>query len=84
MLPTGDLRNRVIAKGLDLNDRVSEIMTENPATINSSDFAFKAQLQMTRYNVHHMPVMNNNRLVGMITTTDLTRQHTCLYGLYCW
>ena len=72
-----DLRNRVIAKGLDLNDRVSEIMTENPATINSSDFAFKAQLQMTRYNVHHMPVMNNNRLVGMITTTDLTRQHTC-------
>ena len=25
-----DLRNRVIAKGLDLNDRVSEIMTEDP------------------------------------------------------
>lgn len=72
-----DLRNRVIAKGLDLNDRVSEIMTENPATINSSDFAFKAQLQMARYNVHHMPVMDNNRLAGMITTTDLTRQHTC-------
>jgi len=72
-----DLRNRVIAKGLDLNDRVSEIMTENPATINSSDFAFKAQLQMARYNVHHMPVMDNNHLTGMITTTDLTRQHTC-------
>ena len=72
-----DLRNRVIAKGLDPNDRVSEIMTENPATINSSDFAFKAQLQMARYNVHHMPVMNNNRLAGMLTTTDLTRQHTC-------
>lgn len=73
-----DLRNRVIAKGLDLNDRVSEIMTENPATINSSDFAFKAQLQMARYNVHHIPVMANNRLAGMITTTDLTRrQHTC-------
>ncbi|NDY71488.1 cyclic nucleotide-binding/CBS domain-containing protein [Desulfobacter hydrogenophilus] len=72
-----DLRNRVIAKGLAPNDRVSEIMTENPATINSSDFAFKAQLQMARYKVHHMPVMNNNRLAGMITTTDLTRQHTC-------
>nr|WP_320192604.1 DUF294 nucleotidyltransferase-like domain-containing protein [uncultured Desulfobacter sp.] len=72
-----DLRNRVIAKGLDLNDRVSEIMTENPATINSSDFAFKAQLQMARYNVHHMPVMANNRLAGMITTTDLTRLQTC-------
>src|SRR6056297_303982 len=72
-----DLRNRVIAKGLDLNDSVSEIMTENPATINSRDFVFKAQLQMARYNVHHMPVMANNRLAGMITSTDLTRQHTC-------
>ncbi|WP_035235367.1 DUF294 nucleotidyltransferase-like domain-containing protein [Desulfobacter vibrioformis] len=72
-----DLRNRVIAKDLDLNDRVSEIMTENPARINSSDFVFKAQLQMARYNVHHMPVMANNRLAGMITATDLTRQHTC-------
>ncbi|WP_320042597.1 DUF294 nucleotidyltransferase-like domain-containing protein [uncultured Desulfobacter sp.] len=72
-----DLRNRVIAKGLGLNDRVSEIMTKSPATINSSDFAFKAQLQMARYNVHHMPVMANNRPAGMITTTDLTRQHTC-------
>jgi CBS domain-containing protein len=72
-----DLRNRVIAKGLDLNDSVSEIMTENPATINSRDFVFKAQLQMARYNVHHMPVMANNRLAGMISTNDLTRQHSC-------
>nr|WP_319393899.1 putative nucleotidyltransferase substrate binding domain-containing protein [uncultured Desulfobacter sp.] len=72
-----DLRNRVIAKDLDLDDRVSEIMTENPVTINSSDFVFKAQLQMVRYNVHHMPVMADNRPAGMITTTDLTRAHTC-------
>ena len=72
-----DLRNRVIARGLDPDDKVSDIMTENPATINSSDFAFKAQLQMARCNVHHMPVMSNNRLAGMITTTDLARQHTC-------
>ncbi|MCG8551726.1 MAG: CBS domain-containing protein [Desulfobacterales bacterium] len=63
-----DLRNRIIAKGLDLNDRVSEIMTENPVTINSSDFAFKVQLQMARCNVHHMPVMGNNRPAGMITS----------------
>jgi len=72
-----DLRNRVIAKDLDLNNSVSEIMTENPATINSRDFVFKAQLQMARYNVHHMPVMANNRLAGMISTNDLTRQHSC-------
>jgi CBS domain-containing protein len=72
-----DLRNRVIAKDLDLNDSVSDIMTENPVTVNSSDFVFKALLQMARYNVHHMPVMADNRLAGMITTTDLTRAHTC-------
>nr|WP_321398179.1 DUF294 nucleotidyltransferase-like domain-containing protein [uncultured Desulfobacter sp.] len=72
-----DLRNRVIARGLDLNDSVSEIMTENPVTINSSDFVFKAQLQMARYNVHHMPVMASNRMAGMITASDLNRQHTC-------
>jgi len=38
--------------------------------------AFEALLLMARHNIHHMPVMDGQRIAGMITTTDLTEQHS--------
>ncbi len=31
---------------------------------------------MARHNIHHMPVMDGTRIVGMITATDLAEQHS--------
>jgi CBS domain-containing protein len=31
---------------------------------------------MARHNVHHVPVMDGPRIVGMLTATDLTQQHS--------
>ncbi|OQX31704.1 MAG: signal transduction protein [Candidatus Sedimenticola endophacoides] len=71
-----DLRSRVVAKGLDHNLPVSQIMTETPSTLDSSDFAFEAQLHMARYNIHHLPVMDGDRVAGMLTATDLAKHQT--------
>jgi CBS domain-containing protein len=71
-----DLRNRVVAQGLDIGRPVSDIATLTPLTVDANSPAFEALLLMARHNIHHMPVMDGPRLAGMITATDLTEQHS--------
>jgi CBS domain-containing protein len=71
-----DLRNRVVAQGLDITRPVSDIATMAPMTVSANSPAFEALLLMARHNIHHMPVMEGTSILGMITTTDLTEQHS--------
>lgn len=71
-----DLRNRVVAQGLDIERPVADIATLAPLTIDAQRPAFEALLLMARNNVHHVPAMDSQRIVGMITATDLTEQHS--------
>jgi CBS domain-containing protein len=71
-----DLRGRVVADGLDINRPVSDIATRAPMTVQANSPAFEALLLMARHNIHHMPVLDGSALAGMITTTDLTEQHS--------
>lgn len=71
-----DLRNRVIAAGLDPSRPVADIATLAPMTIDVQNPAFDALLLMARHNIHHVPVLDGQRIVGMITATDLTEQHS--------
>lgn len=71
-----DLRSRAIAAGLETDRPIMEIATLAPLTIDLRRSAFDALLLMARQNVHHVPVMDGPRVVGMITATDLTEQHT--------
>lgn len=71
-----DLRSRVVAEGLDINRPVADIATRSPMTVQANSPAFEALLLMARNNIHHMPVMEGSQLAGMITTTNLTEQHS--------
>ena len=71
-----DLRNRVIAAGLDTARPLIDIATLAPLTIGVQNPAFDALLLMARHNIHHVPVLDGQRIVGMITATDLTEQHS--------
>ncbi|MEJ1297671.1 MAG: putative nucleotidyltransferase substrate binding domain-containing protein [Candidatus Sedimenticola sp. (ex Thyasira tokunagai)] len=71
-----DFRRRVVARGLDLNTPIEEIMTTEPATIEQDDYAFEAQLYMARCNIHHLPVVKGGKVTGMLTATDLTKHQT--------
>lgn len=71
-----DLRNRVIAEGLAYDRPLAEIMTASPVTIEVHGFAYEALLAMARSNYHHLPVMDGERVVGMITDTDLMRRYS--------
>jgi len=71
-----DLRNRVVAAGLDTQRPIMEIATLAPMTIDIQRHAFDALLMMARHNIHHVPVMNGQEVAGMITSTDLTEQQS--------
>ncbi len=71
-----DLRNRVVAKGLDFDLPITEIMSRDTCTVDLNAYTFEAQLEMARKNIHHLPIMDGDKVAGMLTATDLTKYHT--------
>jgi CBS domain-containing protein len=71
-----DLRNRAVAAGLDPALPVLEIATVAPMTVDVTAPGFEALLLMARHNIHHVPVLDGQRVAGMITATDVTEQHS--------
>ncbi|WP_286238152.1 DUF294 nucleotidyltransferase-like domain-containing protein [Neptuniibacter halophilus] len=68
-----DLRNRVVATGLDLETPVSEVMTRDPVTLDDDAYAFEAMLTMLRFNLHHLPIIEKQRPIGVLVTSDIVR-----------
>ena len=71
-----DLRNRVVAQGLDTGRPVIDITTLAPLSVDVRAPGFDALLLMARNNIHHVPVRDGDQVVGMVTATDLTEQHS--------
>lgn len=71
-----DLRNRVLAAGLDPGRPVADIATLAPLTVQAASPAFEALALMARHNIHHMPVMEGERIAGVITATQLVQEHS--------
>ncbi len=66
-----DLRSRVVAPGIDPARPVADIATLAPLTLQSQQSVFDAMVLMARQNVHHVPVLDGDRVLGMVTATDL-------------
>ena len=76
-----DIRSRAVALGLDLTTPVNQIMTKNPETILPHATLFDATLFMTQHGYHHIPVMEEGKLQGIVTSSDLmlARQDDPIY-----
>jgi len=69
-----DLRNRVLAKGLNPDTPVREIMTQNPATVSVGGHIEAALVEMMRLGIHHLPVTGENgTLAAVVSSGDLMR-----------
>ncbi|MDH5786107.1 MAG: DUF294 nucleotidyltransferase-like domain-containing protein [Chromatiales bacterium] len=68
-----DLRMRLLAVGLSAQTPVRNIMTERLQTLDAETPAFEALLMMARLNIHHLPVMRDGRVIGLLTHGDLVR-----------
>ena len=66
-----DLRVRFVAPALPPQTSVSAIMTPDPQTIDAGQSIFATTLLMTQRDCHHLPVMLDGQLEGIVTTSDL-------------
>ncbi|HWR57722.1 MAG TPA: DUF294 nucleotidyltransferase-like domain-containing protein, partial [Thermodesulfovibrionales bacterium] len=66
-----DLRDKVTAKDRRVEDPVREIMSALLIRADAQEYGFEALLKMMRYNIHHLLVIDNGRLRGVVTNHDL-------------
>lgn len=71
MITDRDLREKVVARGRDVNGPVQDIMTMPLIRVDARDYCFEAVLKMLRYNIHHVLVIKEGNLAGVITNHDL-------------
>ncbi len=73
IVTTRDLSNRVLAEGLDPARPVRDVMTADPLALTPASLGSDVLHLMLERRIGHLPVVDEGRLIGMITQTDLTR-----------
>lgn len=67
-----DLMTRVVGKGLDpKGTRLREVMTPDPDWIESTKTARDALRQMDEIGYRHLPVLEQGRVLGVISRRDI-------------
>lgn len=76
-----DLRKRVLAADKSASDAVADIMSSSLVFIQHNQRVFEALLTMLRTNLHHLPVLKHNKVIGVIALSDVAR-HESQSSLY--
>lgn len=74
MVTDRDIVVRCLADGADAQEvRAESVADGTPVTIGADDTVDEALLTMARHGVRRLPVIDGNRLVGMLTQADVAR-----------
>jgi CBS domain-containing protein len=68
-----DFTNKVLAMGIDPATPVSAVMARDPMVLSPDSLGSDILHTMLEHRIGHLPVVEDGKLVGMITQTDLTR-----------
>jgi CBS domain-containing protein len=69
-----DLRGRVLARGLSDTTAVADVMSAPALTLPADSLVFEGLLLMLERGIHHLPVTEGERIVGVVTNTDILRR----------
>lgn len=68
-----DLRQRVLVEGLDTSMPIEKVMTVHPMSIPADADVDSALLMMMRKNYHHLPIVDGDKPLGLVTAGDILR-----------
>lgn len=82
ILPVCDKQNHVLGVITDRDvvlrqgkaSTARELMTENVITVNSGDDIHQAALKFSKYGIHRLPVVENQRLIGILSLKDMAKK----------
>ena len=67
-----DISVKIIANGKDSDKtKISQVMTKNPVTVSPDDLAMNALQKMCELGFRHLPVVDGERVIGMVSVRDL-------------
>jgi CBS domain-containing protein len=64
---------RAVARGIDEGTRVEELMTPDPETMEPDESTQHAAVLMTHGGFRHLPIVEGDDVVGMLSIRDLMR-----------
>ncbi|MCL4675703.1 MAG: CBS domain-containing protein, partial [Pararhodobacter sp.] len=73
IVTTRDLAARVLAEGLGGETRVGAVMTADPLVLSPDALGSDILHTMMERRIGHVPVVQDGKLKGIVTQTDLTR-----------
>jgi CBS domain-containing protein/nucleotide-binding universal stress UspA family protein len=70
-----DIVRRVVAESKDPHSTIAyDIMSKPLITVGPEATVYDAALIMTKYNIRRLPIVRDNTLLGIITSSDLARR----------
>lgn len=73
ILTERDFVKKIAAKNKDLSNPLTEVMSSPLTTINSEETIWEAAEKMKQKGIHKLPVLNDEKVIGIITATDLVK-----------
>lgn len=71
-----DLRTRVLAVGLPLETPLRDVMSTDLITIAHDAYVYEAMLLMLRHNVHHLPLVRQQKVTGVVSLKDIVQHES--------
>jgi CBS domain-containing protein len=72
IISEADIMNALL-KGLPLGSPVEEVMTSPVHTVDEFDLTDEVMELFREHRIHHLPVVREEKLLGMITPADVIR-----------
>lgn len=74
MFTERDVLRRVVPESLRIEQvHIKEVMTMHPATVTADTSVFDVYHLMNELNFRHVPVVEGNKLLGMISIKDIAK-----------
>jgi CBS domain-containing protein len=75
ILTERDLIKKILLPGKDVAKvTVDDVMTHDPISVNSVTTLSEASHMMKDKNIRHIPIVDNGKLVGLVTQTDIVKE----------
>ena len=81
ILTEQDIVRKAVAKGLSANEKVKDFMETKLITIDLDADIYDALIKMRDNNIRHLPVIEKNKMVGLLTIKDILKIEPELFDL---